>query len=276
MSGASGAGAARLAQIRRAVPSLLRVGFAQAVAYRGEFLIWILSTNMPLVMLLLWTAVAAEAPVGRFGEAEFVAYFLATLIVRLLTSSWVVWELNFEIRQGTLGMRLLKPMHPFLVFAADNVAAIPMRVVVSLPIAAVALWAVGRSQLTADPLLWAMVPVSLAGAWLTTFCVMALIGTLGLFWESSISVFELWLGLFFVLSGYVVPLELLPPWLWDVARWLPFRFLLSFPVEIALGLVHRDQAWLGLAVQWAYAAVFLFSALRLWKAGLRRYQAYGG
>lgn len=266
----------RTAQIRRAAPSLLRVGFAQAVAYRGEFLIWILSTNMPLVMLLLWTAVAAEAPVGRFGEAEFVAYFLATLIVRLLTSSWVVWELNFEIRQGTLGMRLLKPMHPFLVYAADNVAAIPMRVLVSLPIAVVALVWVGSAQLTSDPLLWAMLPVSLAGAWLMTFCVMALIGTLGLFWESSISVFELWLGLFFVLSGYVLPLELLPEWLWNVARWLPFRFLLSFPVEVGLGLVDRAAAWRGLAVQWLYVGVFLFCALRLWKAGLRRYQAYGG
>ncbi|WP_373048837.1 ABC transporter permease [Vulgatibacter sp.] len=266
----------RVAEIRRATPTLLRVGFASAIAYRSEFLVWILATNMPLVMLLLWTAVAAEAPVGRFGETEFIGYFLATLIVRLLTGSWVVWELNFEIRQGTLGMRLLKPMHPFLVFAADNLAAIPMRVLVSLPIAAGALFWVGRETLTGDLLLWAAVPVALLGAWLMTFCVMALIGTLGLFWESSLSIFELWLGLFFVLSGYILPLELLPEWLWAVARWLPFRFLLSFPVELMLGLVDREGLAVGLCVQWLYVAFFLVAGLRLWAAGLKRYAAYGG
>lgn len=266
----------RASEITRALPTMLRVGLSQAVAYRSEFLVWVLSSNMPLVMLLLWSAVAAEAPVGRFGEKEFAAYFVATLIVRLLTGSWVVWELNYEIRQGTLGMRLLKPIHPFFSFGADNLAALPMRALVALPIAVVALFILGNQQLTADPLLWAVAPVAIAGAWAMTFCVMAMIGTLGLFFESSLSVFDVWLGLFFVLSGYILPLELLPPWLWAVAKWLPFRFLLSFPVETILGLNDRGTTLEALAVQWLYVAFFLWGSLALWKRGLRRFAAYGG
>ena len=60
----------------RAYPTLLRVGFAGAVAYRAEMLVWMLTTTMPLVSLALWSAVAREAPVGRFGPGEFVGYFL--------------------------------------------------------------------------------------------------------------------------------------------------------------------------------------------------------
>lgn len=71
----------------RAIPTLLKVGFAEAVAYRAEMVVWLLSTNMPLVMLALWTAVARDAPVGRFGQRDFVAYYLATLVVRLLTGA---------------------------------------------------------------------------------------------------------------------------------------------------------------------------------------------
>ena len=66
----------------RAFPTLLRVGFSEAVAYRAEMLIWVLATTMPLVMLALWSAVAREAPIGRFGQSEFTAYFLADFIVR--------------------------------------------------------------------------------------------------------------------------------------------------------------------------------------------------
>ena len=38
----------------KALPTLLRVGLAAAVAYRAELFVWLLSTNMPLVMLALW------------------------------------------------------------------------------------------------------------------------------------------------------------------------------------------------------------------------------
>jgi hypothetical protein len=75
-------------RIVRAFPTLLRIGFAEAVAYRAEFVIWMLTTTMPLVMLALWTAVAREGPFGRFTQADFVAYYLAALIVRTLSSSW--------------------------------------------------------------------------------------------------------------------------------------------------------------------------------------------
>ena len=85
----------------RALPTLLRVGFSEAVAYRAEFLVWVLTTNTPLIMLLVWSSVAREEPLaGRMGEQELGAYFLAALIVRLLTGSWVVWDLVYEMRQG--------------------------------------------------------------------------------------------------------------------------------------------------------------------------------
>ena len=53
----------------RALPTLVRVGFAEAVAYRAEMLVWLLSTTMPLVMLALMTAVAREGPVGKEAGA---------------------------------------------------------------------------------------------------------------------------------------------------------------------------------------------------------------
>src|SRR5213079_1094660 len=56
----------QLAHALRAFPTLFRVGLAEMIAYRAEFVIWILTTNMPLVMMALWTAVASEGAVGRF------------------------------------------------------------------------------------------------------------------------------------------------------------------------------------------------------------------
>ncbi len=260
----------------RALPTLFRVGFAGAVAYRGEFLVWILSTNMPLVMLALWMQVAREGPLGRYGEKEFVAYFIAALIVRLLTGSWVVWELNMEVRQGSLGMRLLKPLHPFVAYATDNLAALPLRILLSLPIAIGALAWTGASTIHATWVHWVITPFAIFGAWAITFCAMLAIGALALLWESALAVFDGWMGCYFVLSGYLMPLELFPAWLRDATSWMPFRYCLAFPVETMIGMESAPRALEELAVQWTWVAVLLAIALLTWRRGLARYAVYVG
>jgi len=260
----------------RALPTMLRIGLAEAVAYRGELLVWLLATNMPLVMLALWSAVAREAPVGRFGQQDFVAYYLAALVVRLLTGAWVVWELTFEIRQGTLAYRLLRPIHPLLAYAAENVAAMPLRLALSLPVALVGLWLTAGDKVTHDPLRLLLFPVAVLGAWLITFLAMALVGTLAFRADSATSLFEIWMGLYALLSGYLVPLELFPAWVSTLARWLPFRSMLGFPVELVTGVLTRPQALAELAIQWTWIAGLLLAVRLAWRAGLRRFAAFGG
>jgi len=260
----------------RALPVMLRVHFAEAIAWRAEFLIWVLAYTLPLIMLALWTAVAREAPVGRFGEREFRAYFLATLVFRLLAASWVVWDMSFQIRQGTIVSRLLRPIHPLMQFAAQQAAALPLRAVLATPIAAAAIAWVGADALTDDPLQLAMLPLLLVGAWAITFLVMAIIGSLSFYWESALGIFDLWLGFYFLFSGYLMPLELLPAPVRAVGYWMPFRYMLSLPVEVALGLVDRREMFQGLAIQWGWTAILTVAAWAVWRAGVRRYSAFGG
>jgi ABC-2 type transport system permease protein len=260
----------------RAMPGLLRVGFAGAVAYRAEFLIWVLAYTTPLIMLALWTAVAAEGAVGRFGEHEFSSYFAATLIVRLASGAWVIWDMNWEVRQGTLQRRLLWPIHALLTYLAENLAAIPMRIAVAIPIAIVTTVLLGTNVWVRDPVQLAIVPLSLLGAFLLTFLPMAIIGTLSLWWESSVALYDLWLALYTVFSGYVVPLELFPPKLGSIVAWLPFRQMLAFPVENLVGLINREQALHNLAIQWTFVLSFAVIATLMWRAGIKRFAAYGG
>lgn len=264
---------------RRAVaayPTLLKVGFSSALAYRAELFIWILTTNLPLVNLALWTAVARETPVGRFGQKDFAAYFLAVLVVRLLTGCWVVYELTMEVREGTLAMRLLRPVHPIVVYAAENMAAIPVRAMLALPVALVALVILGAEYVSHDPLVWALVPLMMFGAWVMVFLVMAIVGTFALWVESASSLYEVWLGLYTVFSGYLVPLELFPAWLQQAAYWMPFRMMIGFPVDAILGKLTWLQIAQGFGLQVGYIFIFWVALTVLWRAGMRRYAAFGG
>lgn len=260
----------------RSLPTAFRVGFAEAVAYRAEMVVWILATTMPLIMLALWTAVAREAPVGRFGEREFVAYFLATFVVRQVTGSWVSWQLNFEVRQGTLAMRLLRPFPVIVAYAVEHLAAIPLRLVVAVPVAIGAFMAVGRNALPSGVALWLVWFASLAGGFLISFLISAAIGTLCFFIQSSVKVMEVYFMTFMVLSGYLFPVELFPDWARGVVDVLPFRFQIGFPVEVATGRYALGSALNMLAAQWAWVAGLALLVWACWRAGLRRFAAFGG
>ena len=265
-----------LAHAVRAFPTLFRVGLAEMIAYRAEFIIWVLTTNMPLVMMALWTAVASEGAVGRFGVPEFQAYYLATLIIRLVTNTWMVWQLTMDIKQGALATKLLRPLHPLLAYAAEHLAAVPIRTLIVSPLVIIMLVLTPGHLAIRDPARLAIFLGSLAGAWLMLFLVMAIIGSLSLYFDSAVGVFEIWLGMHFILSGYLIPQELMPAWVASISRVLPFRYTLGFPVETLIGLNDTGQALRALGVQWLYVVGLFAAALVVWRQGMRRFVAFGG
>jgi ABC-2 type transport system permease protein len=264
----------------RALPTLLRIGVAETVAYRAEFLVWILTTTLPLVMLALWTSVASEAPfrspLREYTAADFVAYYLATLIVRNLTGTWVAWQVSEEVRMGGMSMRLLRPLHPFVAFAASHLAAVPFRSLVALPVAAVLLLGSGESALTREPLQLALIVPSLALAWLITFSVQFALGALAFFVTKTMALLSLHFLLFSLFSGYLLPNDLLPGWIAGAAEVLPFRYMLGVPVELMTRPLPPGELLHLMLGQLAWAAAGLLAALWTWRLGVRHYEAVGG
>jgi ABC-2 type transport system permease protein len=265
-----------LASTARALPTLFKVGFAEAVAYRAEMFVWVLSTTMPFVNMALWSAVSAAGPVKGYGQAQFVAYFLCTFMVRQVTGAWAAWQMNFEVRQGTMTMRLLRPIHPIVSYAVENLSYTPLKVLVTLPALAGLLLTVGPAALSGDPVLWLLWLPAMAGAWLIAFLVNVCVGTLSLFLEQSLKLMDIWLAAFVVFSGYVVPVSLFPPLLRSAVDWLPFRYIIGLPVELMTGVVSRGDALRLLAGQWAWVLVLATAGHFLWRHGIKRFGAHGG
>ncbi len=264
-----------LLRAARAWPTLFRVSFAGMVAYRAEFLVWVLTTTMPFIMMALMTSVAKEAPIGRYDVEGFTAYYLATLLVRLLTGAWVVWEMTQEIRQGTMALRLLRPIHPIVCYAADNLAALPLRGLLAIPLV-LSMLVFSLGGLTSDPWMIAAAALSIAMAWMLNFLLMCCIGTLAFYVESATSLFEVWLGVWVVLSGYLIPLDLFPAGVVRGTSWLPFRLMLDLPVRLITGGAGVSEAIEGLAMQAGWILALAVSLHLLWRAGLRRFAAFGG
>ncbi len=245
------------------------------VAYRAEVIVWILTSTLPLVMLAVWDRVAQDGAVQGFGQGDFARYFAVALVVRQLTGTWVVWELNQQIRTGSLSAALLKPTHPLAWFAAESLATMPIRAVVLIPlIAVIALWrpemGVGFEPANAPAFV-----LSVLLAFGVHFLVQTIFGCLAFWLDQSLGLFNVWFAVWALFSGYIAPIALMPDGLRAAVEWLPFRALLGIPVEIGAGLATGPAVWSGLLVQLSWLASCAVLAAFVWRRGVLRYGAVG-
>lgn len=265
-----------MTRLLRLLPALARVGLAEAVAYRAELLVWVLATTMPFIMMALWSTVAKEHPIGGFTEEGMIQYFLVTFVVRQLTGSWAAWQINLDIKNGTLALRLLRPVHPLVAYAVEQFVSIPLRALVSLPVVAALFFYCGTAFLPKDLSSWVLACLSIVGGFSITLLVNFIIGSVAFFTESSNRILDIWLAGFLLLSGYYIPTSLFPSVVRSVSDWLPFRYQLGFSVELLLGRIGPHEALLLLGRQWLMVLLLWGLCLLAYRRGIARFSAFGG
>jgi ABC-2 type transport system permease protein len=257
------------------IAAMWRIGVAEATAYRASLLVWVLTTSMPLISLVLWRSLAESGPIGEYDQRGFDSYFVAAFLVRQLGSSWVVWDLDRSIRTGELSSLLLRPVHPVIHHAVLNLSALPLRTLLAAPVGLVVLIATRGMTLADDGLLLALAIPAVMLAWLLNFVTQLTIGCLAFWLTSASALYNIWLGAYMMLAGYLIPTSLFPAGLAEVARVLPFHAALGFPVELLVGRLTLGEAAVGFALQLGWLGVMGMLASIAWRRGLRAYGAFG-
>jgi ABC-2 type transport system permease protein len=257
----------------RVLRAFLVVAGAENLEYRATVFIWTLASCLPLIMMLVWLQAASEQPIADFDAADFAGYFLLAFFVAQATSAWAIFDLDYEIRLGSLSLQLLRPADPFFMHVARNLTANGMR----FPLVVI-ITIVGLALASADELPVARVPVFLLSillAWLIAFNLNYSLGLLTFWTDRAISL-EVWHGLVAsVLSGQMFPLSLLPDSLEEIIAWTPFPYVVNLPVEIMMSKLSLSEVLRGLGIQCIWVAIFIATHRLLWFRGLKHYSAVG-
>jgi ABC-2 type transport system permease protein len=196
------------------------------------------------------------------------------MVVNHLTFSWVMYNFEYRIRPGDFSFALLRPLHPIHSDIADNVGYKLLTLLIMAPAVILLSLAFGADF---HPSLWAALGFlpALALAFLVRF-LLEWAFAMAAFWTTRVDALNqvyFVASLFF--SGLIAPLSLLPGPLRTISALLPFRWLLAFPVDMALGRLSQREALIGFVAQLAWLAVTVALLRFLWPAGVRRYAAVG-
>ena len=78
------------------------------------------------------------------------------------------------------------------------------------------------------------------------------------------------------LAGRLVPLALFPPALGPLLEAQPFRYTLSFPLEVVTGALDGPALLRGFGWQVAWLVLLIVAYRLVWRRGLRLYGSVGG
>jgi ABC-2 type transport system permease protein len=254
-----------------------KTALAVQFQYRAAMIIWLIGGVVePLMYLVVWTTVATQqgGTVGSFTAGGFAAYYIAMMLVNHFTFSWIMWEYDYRIRSGDFSALLLKPIHPIHSDIADNLGYKVLTLIVYLPAVGLLTW---FFQPTFTFVGWAVVatiPVLILAFLMRFFLEWGL--AMSAFWTTRTgAVNQVYFVLLLFFSGRLAPLELFPQPVQTLAAALPFRWMLAFPVELALGRLTTQEAFVGIGVQLAWIVIGFLLMRTVYRAGIRRYSAFG-
>jgi len=254
-----------------------KTALAVQFQYRIAMIIWLIGGIVePLMYLVVWRTVAAQqgGAVGSFGLGDFAAYYIAMMLVNHATFTWIMWEYDYRIRSGDFSTLLLKPIHPIHSDIADNLGYKVLTLIVYLPAVGLLAW---FFQPTWHFVGWAVaiaLPVLLLAFLMRFFLEWAL--AMSAFWTTRTgAVNQVYFVSLLFFSGRLAPLEFFPEPVQALAAALPFRWMLAFPVELLLGRLTPQEALTGVAVQLLWVAIGFVLIRVAYRAGIRRYAAFG-
>jgi ABC-2 type transport system permease protein len=246
------------------------------LAYRGELVIILVSSVIrPLFGLAIWLA-AIESGANLPRDREFfTTYFVLLPVVETLTSSWLAPPMADEIRSGGLAKTLIVPGQHRYRWTIGKLALNAVDGLLLLPLVGIAIVLFRDAiALPTEPWRWGLFAVSMVLASGLTLTLEALIGTLAFWLEDIGAVIRGNSVLATVLGGQLVPLALMPAWSHGMLAAQPYRYTVSFPLEILTGdLTVRDLA-IGFAFQAAWLGVITWGAFAPWRRGLRGYTVF--
>ena len=255
---------------------LFQIYIQDGLAYKASGMIWVLTdVSTAITMPLVWLSASTKGPIGGYSSGDLVLYYLCLLMLSSFIVCHFMWDISFEIKEGTFSSHIIRPV-PYLQFIlVRNFAWRCVRCLIFLPWFLLILYiyssSIGQVQLNLGWQFWCSVLLGhlVSVTFVTAFAMIALIT------QEAQAIFELYYLPMLFLSGQLFPLGLFPEWVRQVAVVFPFYYTTGAPTEILIGRVTGDAVVPVLLVQLLWLGLSLLGFKALWKKGMRHYTGVG-
>lgn len=257
---------------------IIKLTWSEILEYRLNFIMWRVRYLLGLITVyFLWFSVfpSTETLFG-YTKSLMLTYILGTSLISAVVLSSKTIAIGDEISQGNLSNFLIKPVNYFKYWFARDLGDKAMNIcfaIIELSILLAFLRPAVFVQSNVNYIFLTVISIFIA--LILFFFINFLLGLIG-FWTE-----EVWAPrfIFFIIlsffAGQLFPLDILPKPVFSVFQFLPFTYLLFFPVKIYLGQLSLSEVYFGLTISAIWLVILYLLLKFVWNKGLKNYTAQG-
>lgn len=263
--------------LRKYIP-IIQNTWSEMMQYRLNFVMWRVRAVLNLLtVFFLWSAIF-QSREGLFGynREQILTYILLSQLIGAIVFSSRTSEVGQEINDGTLSNFLLAPINYIRYWWARDISDKILNIGFSVfEVAFLILLFRPPIFAQTDILTLLLCGVVIFLSIILFFYISFLLSLSG-FWTADV-----WAPrfLFFVFTdffaGRFFPLDIFPEKIFNLLRFLPFTYLLFFPLKIYLGDFDYGEIIQGIVIIVVWIGIFYTLVNLIWKKGLRKYEAQG-
>lgn len=262
--------------------SIFILGFENALEYRGNYLINLISIIFPIVMqYFVWSAVfASKGPEDRmFGltYAEALIYTLCAGFISKLIGTDCHHQISQDIKNGTLSHFLVQPVkYIYYQILRSFGEKILEFIVVFVFLIIFILGVAPNIGLIIQPFEIIAFFIVLIPAFILNFLIFLSVSMLA-FWIVEVGrLYGIVDILVAIVSGAIFPLSIFGEKISSLFEILPFTYTTYFLTKTLNGTVTIDGLVRGILIQVLWIGIFFIICRAAWNIGLKRYTAVGG
>jgi ABC-2 type transport system permease protein len=258
--------------------TLMRTSIINQFQYRAATYFYMIGMVVePVIYLVVWSIIARShgGAVDGLTPGAFAAYYIVWMLVRNVNIVFTPFGWEWRIKEGNFAAQLLKPVHPIHYDLGEFAGGKVVVIILWLPIA-LALSLAFHPSLHPSWLQCGVFFLAIWGAYLIRSLMLWVLGLIT-FWTTRVSaIYEAYFLAELLLSGRLVPMQLMPRWAQQLSWAFPFRWTFGFPISSLTGPISNHDLLVGLAMQGLWIAVGTALMTLVWRRAVARFSSVGG
>ena len=251
----------------------------QVFETRSRVFVWfVISLFNPIILILFWQGAKLNNASGsQFGISSITTYYLLQLIVSSLLIAHIEEEVAvYDIQEGNLASYILKPFSYFLRKFYSEFSYRIFQGAIGLIVISILFLFYGSFFIISHSLVVLLLSMIIAlFAYFISFTYKMTLGIIS-FWLIDIQgLFQLSEMMLFMFAGFIVPLYFFPKWLEIFTYFLPFPYIVYFPIIAFLGKLSVMELLRVIGIQIIWIAILGGIYSVLWKNGIKKFSGVG-
>jgi ABC-2 type transport system permease protein len=258
----------------------MRTTFVDIKAYKGEFIGVLIWTPVHFILLFFIWIIIYQNPQAEtnfdYSLSAILGYALiSTLISESLFLYRIAWRLQNDNLNGTLTIYLCRPVDYLAFSLAETIPFSLISFSLSLPVV-VLLISVMRVPIVLNGFILLGFVICLVISYLLSYFCFILVGISTFYIRYIWPIRALFLAVMQVIGGELIPVDILPPVVQNIAYLLPFYLINFVPAQWLLGRLSLPEFLFSVVYGIFWIVILGLFTKYCWNRAVNKFESAGG